>query len=80
MLSAKKQLSSDFMDAVTVCSDLEPKKRKSVASFTFSPSISHAVMGLDVIILGCIYIYSLRVTISHNLMTIVIILVLYIYI
>ena len=30
---------------------LEPKKRKSVTASTFSPSISHEVMGLDVMIL-----------------------------
>ena len=30
---------------------LEPKKRKSVTIFTFSPSICHEVMGLDALIL-----------------------------
>ena len=30
---------------------LEPKKRKSVTIFTFSPSICHEVMGLDAMIL-----------------------------
>ena len=32
---------------------LEPKKMKSVTTFTFSPSICHEVMGLDAMILVC---------------------------
>ena len=39
------------MTAVTVHSDLEPKKRKPVAGSTFPPSICHEVMGLDAMIL-----------------------------
>ena len=39
------------MAAVTVRSDLELKKRKSVTTSTFSPSICHAVMGPDAMIL-----------------------------
>ena len=31
---------------------LEPKKRKSVTTFTFYPSICQEVMGLDAMILG----------------------------
>ena len=39
------------MAAVTICSDLEPRKIKSVTVFTVSPSIYHEVMGLDAMIL-----------------------------
>ena len=35
------------MPAVIICSDFRPKKRKSVAASTFSPSICHEEMGLD---------------------------------
>ena len=35
----------------TNCSDLEPKRRKSVTASSFSPSICHDMMGLDAIIL-----------------------------
>ena len=35
------------MAAVTICSDLEPKKIKSDTVSTDSPSISHEVMGPD---------------------------------
>ena len=41
----------NFMAAVTVCSDLEPKKIKSVTVSIVSPSICHEVMGLNVMIL-----------------------------
>ena len=40
-----------FMSVVTLYSDLEPKKIKSVASSTFSPSICHEVMAPDALIL-----------------------------
>ena len=46
---AKKQ-SSGFMAAVTIHGILEPKKRESVTTSTFSPSICHAVMGPDAMI------------------------------
>ena len=39
------------MAAVTVCSDFEAKKRKSVTTSTFSPSVCHEVMGPDAMIL-----------------------------
>ena len=42
----------DFMAAVTICSDLEPKKIKSVTVSIVSPSICHKVMEL-VIIISC---------------------------
>ena len=39
------------MAAVTILSDFEPKKRKSVTTSTFSPSVCHEVMGPDAMIL-----------------------------
>ena len=42
---------------------LEPKKRKSVTTFTFSPSICHAVMGLNAMILVFL-IFSLKSALS----------------
>ena len=44
-------MSFNFITAVTVHSDLEPKKRKPVAASNFRPSICHEVMGLDAMIL-----------------------------
>ena len=41
----------NFMAAITICSDLEPKKIKSVTVSIVSPSICHKVMGLDAMIL-----------------------------
>ena len=41
----------NFMAAVTVCSDLEPKKIKSQTASIVSPSICHEVMGPDAMIL-----------------------------
>ena len=43
-------MSFNFMAAVTICSDLEPKKIKSVAASTVSPSICHEMMGPDTMI------------------------------
>ena len=45
-----KSLLFNFMAAVTICSDLEPRKIKSVVSIV-SPSICHEVMGPDALIL-----------------------------
>ena len=39
------------MAAVTICSDFEPPKIKSVAVSIVSPSIYHEAMGLDAMIL-----------------------------
>ena len=39
------------MAAITICTDLEPKKVKSVTVSTVSPSICHEVMGPDAMIL-----------------------------
>ena len=44
-------MSFDFMAAVTICSDLEPKKMKSLTVSIVSTSICHEVMGLDAMIL-----------------------------
>ena len=46
---------------------LEPKKRKSVTTPTFSPSICHTIMGMDAMFLIFIYflnIFSLQLTLS----------------
>ena len=50
--SSKEQasLSFDFMAAVTICSDLEPKKMKSVTVSIVSPTVCHEVMGPDAMI------------------------------
>ena len=48
--SSKEQASFNFMAAVTICSDLEPKKIKSVIVSVVSPSICHEVMGPDAMI------------------------------
>ena len=39
-----------FVAAITICSDLDPKKIKSLTVSVVSPSICHEVMGLDAII------------------------------
>ena len=41
----------NFMAAVSVRNDLESKKRKSVTVSTFSPSIYHAVVGPEAMVL-----------------------------
>ena len=43
-------MSFNFMAAVNICSDLEPKKVKSLTVSIVSSSISHEVMGLDAMI------------------------------
>ena len=43
-------MSFNFMAAVTICSDLEPKKIKSVTVFIVSLFICHEVRGLDAMI------------------------------
>ena len=50
ILSYKEQASFNLMAAVTVHSDLEPKKIKSVTVPIVSPSICHEVMGPDAMI------------------------------
>ena len=50
ILSYKEQASFNLMAAVTVHSDLEPKKIKSVTVSNFSPSICHEVMAPDAMI------------------------------
>ena len=44
-------MSFNFMAVVTICSALEPKKRKSVTVSIVSPSICHEMMGPDAMIL-----------------------------
>ena len=50
--SPKKQVSFNFMAAVTPAVILEPKKKKSVTVCIVSPSICHEVMGPDAMILA----------------------------
>ena len=42
--SSKEQASFNFMAVVTICSDFEPKKIKSITVSIVSPSICHEVM------------------------------------
>ena len=44
-------MSFNFLSAVTIRSDFEPYKIKSVTVSIVSPSICHEVMGLDAMIL-----------------------------
>ena len=55
-----------FVARVTIYSDLEPKKRKSVTTSTFLLSICHAVMGPDAMILVCLFVclFCLNPTLS----------------
>ena len=50
---------------------LEPKKRKSITASTFSPSICHAVMGPDAMIL-VVSIFNLKLSLrrSFNLLAV----------
>ena len=43
-------MSLNLMAAVTICSDLEPKKIESVTVSIVYPAICHEVMGLDAMI------------------------------
>ena len=49
--SSKKQVSFNFMAAVTICCDFGAPKIKSVTVSIVSPSICYEVMGPDVMIL-----------------------------
>ena len=51
IVSNKRQTTFHCMTSVTVCSNLEPKKKNSVAVSIFSPSVYHEVMGLNAVIL-----------------------------
>ena len=51
LLRSKQEFKFSFMAAITICSDLEPKKIKSVTVSIISPSICHEVMGPDAMIL-----------------------------
>ena len=48
---SKGQVSSNFMTAITICSDLGAQENKICHCFHFSPSICHEVMGPDAMIL-----------------------------
>ena len=48
---AKQQSSSDFMAAVTTCSDFRAQEEETYHCFYLFPSICHKVMGLDAMIL-----------------------------
>ena len=58
------------MAAVSICSDLEPEKRKCVTPSTFSPSICHAVMGPDAMVLVFL-ILSLQPALSLSSFTLI---------
>ena len=45
---------------------LEPKKSKSVTTSTFSPSICHAIMGPDAMILGVFFLYLVLSQLFHS--------------
>ena len=46
-----KQVSFNFKAAVTICSDFGAQENKACQCFHVSPSICHAVIGLDALIL-----------------------------
>ena len=58
------------MAAVTIHSDFRDKKRKSVTSSTFSPSVCHELMGLDAMIL-VFSIFSLKLALSLSSFTLI---------
>ena len=62
-------LSSRLQSLSTVI--LEPSKRKSVTTSTFPPSICHAVMGLDAMILSFFLIFSFKPALSLSFFTII---------
>ena len=52
LLRGKQEVKFSSMAAITIFSDLEPKKIKSVTVSIVSPSICHEVMGPDAMILA----------------------------
>ena len=50
---------------------LEPKKRKSVTTSTFSPSMYHEVMGLDAMILVFFLVLSFKLALSFSSFTLI---------
>ena len=62
---AKKQASSNFMTAVTICSDCGAQEQKICPCFHFFPSICHEVMGLDAMI------YFFNVEFQANFFTLI---------
>ena len=65
MFPAKKQTSSDFMADVTIHSDFRAQEEEICHYFYLFPSICHAAMGLDAIILVFL-IFSLKPALSHH--------------
>ena len=51
VIAFQEQVSSNFMAAITVHSDLGAQEIKSNTTSTFSPSICREVMGMDAMIL-----------------------------
>ena len=56
VIAFQEQVSSNFMAAITVHSDLGAQEIKSITTSTFSPSICHEVMGMDAMILVFFFI------------------------
>ena len=56
VIAFQEQVSSNFMAAITVHSDLGAQEIKYITTFTFSPSICHEVMGIDAMILVFFFI------------------------
>ena len=55
----KKQLSSDFIAAVTICGDFRAQEKEICSASTFSPSICIEVMGPDAMILVFFFFFFL---------------------
>ena len=56
---ARKQLSSDFTAAVTICSDFTAQEEEVCYCSTFPPSICHEIMGLDTIVLLFLFVFNI---------------------
>ena len=67
---AKKQSSSDFMAAVTICSDFRAQEEEICHYFHLLPFYLHAVMGPDAMILVFL-IFSLKLVLSLSFFTLI---------
>ena len=70
----KKQLFSDFIAAVTNCSNFRAQEEEICHCFLLSPSICYAVMGLDAMILVFslfVLIFSLKLALSFSSFTLI---------
>ena len=65
-----KQLSSDFMAAVTICSDFGAQEEEVCHYFHLSPFICHEVMGVDAMILVFL-IFSFKPVLSLSSFTLI---------